>query len=663
MQAFFNPLDSLCKSVRGGIAEKTKLKFFVKADGNACFLRVRKDGEDLVLYPMEREFVSYKTDIRSSEEAILTPENIESAVYRAKNGDFGFKAEVEFSSSGLYFYSFEIDGEIYGCDRNNPYGENFGRLIRGGAEFSQTVYKEGSGTPRDFEGGVIYQIFPDRFFRFGDTSPRKEQRLREKWGELPDYLPVDGKVLNDDFFGGNLKGITEKLDYIKSLGTTVIYLNPVFKAYSNHRYDTGDYMLADELLGSEDDLKELFENAEKRGIKVVLDGVFNHTGDDSRYFNKKGRYDSIGAYQSKSSEYYTWYDFIEYPEKYESWWGIETLPRINKASEDFKEFVCGENGVLKKYLRDGACGWRLDVVDELPGEFVKRIRKSVKELSKNAIIIGEVWENVTDKISYGVRREYFHGEEIDSAMNYPLKSAIIDCFCSDDVTGLSSVLLKQTDSYPKRNLDLLMNILGTHDTARIINCLSGRSCPAGRILQAHDELNEEERLRGAERVMLASAVLYTVYGIPSLYYGDEIGTTGWADPFNRKCFDWSKTESGGENMQISDENMQLSREENGSAGGEKDISLKLLGFFRKLGRMRACHEAFLSGELSVLFRTKRSLIYKRESENEVCYVALNLGGQSYNLNFSSAVTEELKGETSNSHTVSYGQIKIFFEKK
>ena len=658
MEAFFNPLDAGCKSVTGGIPENEILKFFVKADGDACFLRLRKDGEEAVRFQMKRTFFDGREDgcacVDLSEERLR---DYKSAVYHAKNGDYGFAAEIKIEKRGLYFYSFEIDGETYGVDWNSPYGENLGRLTVGGAELRLTVYGADTSYPKKFEGGVIYQIFPDRFNKSGYLKPREEQRLRGDWGGLPDYLPVNGKVLNDDFFGGNIRGIVEKLDYISSLGVTIIYLNPIFKAYSNHRYDTGDYMTTDELVGSESDLAELFKSAANRGISVVLDGVFNHTGDDSVYFNKKGRYDSVGAYQSKSSKYYGWYDFISYPDEYESWWGIETLPRINKNCEDFKNFICGDGGVLKKYLEMGASGWRLDVVDELPDEFVKRIRKSVKENNPDAFIIGEVWENVTDKISYGVRREYFQGGEIDSAMNYPLKTAIIECFCTDDTTKLASVIAEQTDCYPKGNLNLLMNILGTHDTARIINCLSGRSCPVGRIAQAHDEPTESQLLTGAERVMLASSVLYTVYGIPSIYYGDETGTTGWADPFNRKCFDWSKAEGDS----TAKENYNSDTETVVASGNE--INASLLKHFRKLGEMRKAHEVFKDGDLKIFLRSGRFLMYKRECNREVCYVALNLGGQSFTMNFSSETQEFLSGEISRSHTVSYGQIKIFFEKK
>ena len=185
----------------------------------------------------------------------------------------------------------------------------------------------------------MYQIFPDRFFRtHKPKSSRKDIILHEKWDELPLVVPDEriGDNTAFDFFGGNLNGIKEKLPYLKDLGVTVIYLNPIFKARSNHRYDTGNYMQIDPLLGTEEDFKALCESAEELGIKIILDGVFSHTGEDSLYFNRYGNYDSIGAYQSKDSPYASWYRFKKFPDKYACWWNIPTLPEVDKNSRLFK---------------------------------------------------------------------------------------------------------------------------------------------------------------------------------------------------------------------------------------------------------------------------------------------------------------------------------------
>ena len=175
-------------------------------------------------------------------------------------------------------------------------------------DWQLTVYDKSFVVPDTIKGGVIYHIFADRFAHAGkDVQPR--YGYLKKWGEKVTVREPDGSYRANDFFGGNFKGITGKLDYLASLGVTEIYLSPIFESSSNHRYDTGDYMKIDPLLGTEDDFRELITQARKRGIGIILDGVFNHSGADSVYFNQLGHYDSVGAYQSKDSPYYDWYYF------------------------------------------------------------------------------------------------------------------------------------------------------------------------------------------------------------------------------------------------------------------------------------------------------------------------------------------------------------------
>lgn len=376
----YNPLDKFYKSIIGAVPEKTNITFRVKGDFNSVFFVFKKDGYDAeITLPMQ------------------------------KNDDY-FEIKVSFEI-GLYFYLFKTD--------NNQYislGKDYiGTLSNQPNYFEITAYSKDFKTPNWLKGGVIYQIFPDRFYSSGENikNIRKDAHLHIDKTEMPIFLPNSkGKVLNNDFFGGDLKGIISKLDYISSLGVNCIYLNPIFKSYSNHRYDTGDYMTIDPLLGNENDLKELIDCANGKNIKIILDGVFNHTGDDSLYFNKYGNYDSVGAISGEKSPYYTWYEFTEFP-KYNSWWGIETLPQINEKDESFCEFITGEDGVVAHYTKLGVVGWRLDVVDELPGHFVKKIRKALKTANNEAVLIGEVWEDASNKISYDNRREYFCGNELD----------------------------------------------------------------------------------------------------------------------------------------------------------------------------------------------------------------------------------------------------------
>ena len=195
---------------------------------------------------------------------------------------------------------------------------------------------------------------------------------------------------------------------------------------SNHRYNTADYRKIDPLLGTEEDFINLCREAKKRGIRIILDGVFSHTGSDSIYFNKNSRYNSAGAFNTPESPYKNWFQFLKYPDVYKSWWGFTSLPELDKNNPDYINFICGEDGILRHWLRLGASGYRLDVADELPDSFIARVREAVKAEGEENLLIGEVWEDASNKLAYGVRRKYFLGDELDSVMNYPFKEAILD---------------------------------------------------------------------------------------------------------------------------------------------------------------------------------------------------------------------------------------------
>ena len=344
---YFHPLDRACKSLTGAFACGKNLTLNI---------RLQKGGEDH--FSAESCVFVFHRD-GSPEEEIPMQRTVD-----------GFTLTLCFHEVGLYFYHFRLGDRRFGC----------GRLRRGeiGAEgeWQITVFEQDYHTPDWFKGGVMYQIFPDRFATSGEIPEIGENKLLRRWGEQPYYRPnAFGQVLNNDFFGGNLNGIREKLDYLKDLGVTVIYLNPIFEAFSNHRYDTGDYLKIDNLLGTVGDLEALVKEAKERGIRLILDGVFNHTGADSRYFNLYGRYPTVGAYQSPDSPYSDWYNFHPFPDQYDCWWGIRTLPAVNERSEGYQNFILGENGVLKTWLRCGIGGWRLDVADELPDFFLKKLRR------------------------------------------------------------------------------------------------------------------------------------------------------------------------------------------------------------------------------------------------------------------------------------------------
>lgn len=454
----------------------------------------------------------------------------------------------------FYYFELKLSGGI-----TKFYGNNYDELGGTGNVYDSfpkayqiTTYYKNSRTPDWFKKSIIYQIFPDRFFNGNPDGKinvhRKNTFIYGDWNDLPLYIKgQNGEILRWDFFGGNLLGITKKLDYLKELGINLIYLNPIFKARSNHRYDTGDYKEIDSMLGTEEDFKTLIAEAKKRGINIILDGVFNHTGMDSRYFNACNSYNSVGAYNSVGSPYYDWYTFYKYPNDYESWWGIKDLPCVNELTPSFMDYIINDkDSVVNKWMQMGIKGWRLDVADELPGEFLKALRKKCIENDKEAILLGEVWEDATNKISYNVRREYMCGEELDSVTNYPFRNYFLDYFSNKFNTDkLIKLFERMKENYPKENFYSLVNILGTHDVPRIFTMAEN----VGKTIQ--DIIYKKELYR--EKVMQKGGLLrnleikifkliilmqMTFPGVPIIYYGDEAGVRGGADPDNRRTFPW-----------------------------------------------------------------------------------------------------------------------------
>lgn len=512
-------------------------------------------------------------------------------------GEFEEWWKVSFcpEESGLYEYRFEYDTP-WGTSRIFNFGDGVGKIREKGSFWQLTVYDKDFRTPDWLKGGIIYQIFPDRFAFSGETKenvPDDRVMRNDRDGE-PYWRPdPNGKVLNNDYFGGDLKGICEKLDYLKDLGVTCIYLNPIFEAHSNHRYDTADYTKIDPLLGTQEDFESLCKKAEEKGIKIILDGVFSHTGCDSKYFNQYGRYDTVGAYQSQNSEYYGWYKFKNWPDDYLSWWGIKLLPEVIEENPDFIEYIAGENGIARKWLKLGASGWRLDVADELPDIFLDSFRKAVKEENPDALVMGEVWEDASNKFSYGQRRRYLTGDQLDSVMNYPFAGAVIDFVRTGIAELFCSRIMTITENYPKQVLDVLMNHISTHDTMRAITALAGESCEyRDRYWQSTHSLSEKEYHYGVHLMKMATAVQFTLPGVPSIYYGDEAGMQGYKDPFNRCCYPW-----GNEN---------------------KD----LIEWYKKLGEIRRNNKCFIDGEIEILSGVAGCVAYaRRKDENAVLVIS------------------------------------------
>lgn len=603
MNIYYNPLDAACKSVTGGISE-----------GKACQFTLFLLQEHVNTSCNTNSFLTRENCMQPSGRAFfrLAKDGEEAKVYPMTMTDFGWSISLKIHEIGLYFYSFEVEGVGFiSCGE----GER-GYQSATEQAFLLTVHAKDYKTPDWFKGGVLYQIFPDRFCKDGAMSDITGRVRRADWGENPSYRPnAQGKVLNNDFFGGNFKGILSKLDYLQALGVTSIYLNPVFEAASNHRYDTSDYMKIDPYVGTDDDLKNLVFEAEKRGIRLIFDGVFNHTGDDSVYFNKYGRYPSVGAYQSKDSPYYSWYNFQEHPNRYSSWWGIDVLPDVNESSESYQNFIFGEEGVLKHWLRFGLGGYRLDVADELPDFFLKKLRKSVKDENPDAIIIGEVWEDASNKIAYSQRREYLQGYELDSVMNYPLKEAIIRYIQHGNAKDLLNTVCALVDHYPKATLDCLMNILGTHDTSRILTVLGGIYCNnKDEMALPSAYLTPENKQKAIEKLKMAAVLQFMLPGVPCIYYGDENGMEGHIDPFCRRCFDWD------------------------------NLNTDLISFYKKLGEIRKQYKKiFKDAVFENIFTQNGCIVFKRTNQSGTIYVYTNNSKEKYLLNLSGEYQDLISG--------------------
>ena len=414
--------------------------------------------------------------------------------------------------------------------------------------FQLTVYARDYAPPAFLREGVMYQIFPDRFCRSrAPRYTREDIYLHENWDEPPLALfdPRNGDTHSRDFFGGDLQGIISKLDYLQSLHVTVLYLNPIFLARSNHRYDTGDYTRIDPMLGTQADLTRLCEEAAKRGMRVLLDGVFNHTGDDSLYFNRYGRYDSVGAYQSPDSPYAGWFTFERFPDKYKCWWGVDTLPEVNKDNEDYRRFILAEDGVARRWMRAGTAGWRLDVADELPMRFLRDLRTAVRTQDAQAALLGEVWEDASNKVAYGAQRCYCLGDTLDSVMNYPLREAAIGFVTGAlDAYAFCRRVESLRENYPLPFFYSLMNLMGSHDRARLLNVLAGEAWEQVDPLERGGcRLSDAQRALAVRRLAEMWKLYAALPGMPSVYYGDEAGMEGAADPFCRFPYPWGREDA------------------------------------------------------------------------------------------------------------------------
>lgn len=527
-----------------------------------------------------------------------------------------FSADIDFNNLGIYYFCIKIvinneqkwiklDSKINKpviTENSLPY-------------WTITVYDKDYEVPDWAKGKIMYHIMVDRFYKSENYNPPEmPNRIINKWGDTPTWqLDPEEKYCNNDFFMGNLKGIEEKIDYIKTLGVEIIYLSPICMSQSNHRYDVADYEKVDPYLGSNKDLKSLCDTAHKNGIKIIVDAVFNHTGNDSKYFNEYGNYKTVGAYRSDKSKYYNWYKKRQNGE-FEYWWGFKNLPVCDGKNEDWQKYIYGENGIIDKWFKLGIDGLRLDVADELTDEFIENIRKAVKRNKSDGFIIGEVWENAIIKEKDGEQRKYLLGKGLDSVMNYPYTNAILKYVRFGNSKYLIETINEIIKQYPKPAIYSLMNSLSTHDITRAITTLCADGIqnnkynwvwdvPFSRNWQfEHDNIDSNKYEIAKKMFKVATTIQYFLPGNPCIYYGDEIGMYGYKDPFNRKCFEWDKI--------------------------DKDIH----SFFVSIGKLRKQNKFLSYAETRIIQADENLFIFERFDKNNNMLIAVNRTENKVNIN-------------------------------
>lgn len=577
----FDPRDAACKTPYGAVPCGTKVTLTLYPKCSEGF-----DAGAVVLYG---EFGDHRQEVELAPAGVKGEHSLFTCSFTAPE-----KPE-------LIWYCFVFrrhNGQMVWLGKNGYCGD--GESVC----WQQTVYDDTLATPDWFGKGVTYQIFPDRFCRTSVPDPQGmlgDRKVHQNWEELMDFLPDEkGEIRNRDFFGGSLKGIEEKLGYLKSLSVTTIYLCPIFESDSNHRYNTGDYEKIDPMLGTEEDLRSLCAKAHSLGMRVMLDGVFNHTGNNSRYFNSLGQYPTLGAAQSKKSPYFDWYSFHQWPNRYESWWGIYTLPAVNESHPGYIDYIIeNDDSIIRRWLRCGADAWRLDVADELPDEFIARIRRVMMEEKQDSYLIGEVWEDGSNKVAYDKRRKYLLGSETHSLMNYPFRVSAMDYLRGGRAENFKEAMETIRENYPRDAFYGAMNMLGTHDNPRILTMLGTfpKEAPPTRTQRAQYRMDPEEYHRGCRLLQTGGILLYCFPGSPTIYYGDEAGMEGYEDPFNRGTFPW----------------------------GHEDRILQR--HFALLGSLRKNRVSLQKGELKWLHAQGSALAFARVYEGEITIAATNSGNE------------------------------------
>jgi glycosidase len=536
----------------------------------------------------------------------------------------GWTASYRFDAKAIYGYYFEaeIDGQTYvyqnnkdviywtrekgsmGMGQTDEMPDNIKRIRR----YRQTVFAADFKVPAWASDAVYYYIFPERF-RNGDkrNDPMpglakyhdKAIEFHKHWNEKP-AKPGSGDgsddIYNNDFFGGDLAGIIDKLDYIKALGANTIYMTPIFKAASNHKYDTADYTQVDPGFGSNADFVRLCAEAAKRGIRVLPDTSLNHTGADSVYFDRYGNYKSNGAFEggrpNPGSPYASWYSFdtrqTEPDKQYKGWVGVADLPELNKASPSFRAFAYGKpDSVMLQWLDRGAAGWRMDVAPWVPDDFWHEWRAAVKAHNPDAITVAETWFDAS---------KFFLGDSFDSSMNYIFRNTVLDYAAGGDARKLYGNIELMREAYPPQAFYALMNLLSSHDQPRALHHL-------GYL----DDGNAGKLANAKQRLRLALLFQMSFPGAPAIYYGDEVGVAGGDDPYNRATYPWA------------------------DEGGQPDVAL--LADFKRLTRMRHAHPVLRHGSIGApLLLDANVVVLARQLGDTWAITATNNGAEARTVN-------------------------------
>ena len=521
-----------------------------------------------------------------------------------------------FTDKNVYGYYFDVDigGHHYVYQNNDDYvywtsergsggkglAAHFPATTGNIRRFRQTVFDASYQVPSWAKDAVYYYIFPERFRngdRSNDPKPGRDRyqdkpiEFHANWLDQP-YRPGSGDgsdaYPNNDFFGGDIAGIIKKLDYIAALGANTLYITPMFRAASNHKYDTADYRHIDPSFGRDEDFSRLTAAAAKRGMRVIPDASLNHTGSDSLYFDRFGKYDSQGAFRNgridPASPYADWYSFdasqTDPNSQYKGWTGVADLPQLNKSSPGLRNFFYGApDSVTMLWLDRGAAGWRMDVAPWVPDDFWRNWRVAVKQHRPDALTIAETWFDAS---------KYFLGDMFDSTMNYIFRNTVLDYAAGLPATAVYHNIELMREEYPAQSFYALMNLLSTHDVARSLDYLGyhGAQDSAPAIAQAK------------QRLLLATFFQMSFPGAPTIYYGDEVGMTGGDDPLNRAGYPWQ------------------------DLGGRPDLSL--LKRFKALTAMRKNNPVLRHGTLGApLLLDDHVIVVARTDGDTKALVAMN----------------------------------------